>query len=400
MQKSLLDKRGVGVKDILLSLAFFVCLFSGVLRHVIGAGFLNFFAVTIVFCAAFSFLVAGGVRWVRWGDAFLFLMVFLCFFLAFFIRGEVNSRAVFFSAEMLLYLVLAYVLVVNDVDLLFVARAMLYGFWLFFVYKCMTVGYAPNDMNGYLADASRNIVSALAIFFQIFYSVTYYDRYSRLPVVSAFVTVVICVMAFGRSGVLLSLVLFCFSIYFNSARKGAAWVFALLVLAVSVLGYIGAEVYVYLSEKTNFSRGLESARSIMISEYFEGFSFSHVFFGRSFDEMPTIVGLAGNPHNSYILGHHFFGGAYVALLIFILIIVARSILNKERRVYGVLSAVFLARAFFDILAMPGFLDGILFYTLLKASGGGAKVERAPQPFEQNAHHHEIYRIQYRRRDGH
>lgn len=355
------------VRHVVLCFAFFLCLFAGGARYVVGSEFLPSFVALLVISAILCALVYGRARWVSRDDFALIFTVSMCFIYSLFGGAEEGYRATFFSVVMLLSLVVSHSAVRENLDLFVVAKIALYGYWAFLFYSGVSVGLSPADVNGYLADSSRNVVSGLAILFQVFYSATYYERKNKLPLMSGFVTVVVCVIAYGRSGVLLSMLLFFFCLFYNCYRRGFAGILVLGAFGTLLFGYLGASLYEFLLQETNLAEGIESPRMLMLKEYFEGFTLYHVLFGRSFSGMPTILHHSGNPHNSYVMGHHYYGVFYVFLMLHILYVVMKSGFRRRSSVYAVLAGVILVRSYFDVLSLPGFVDVIVFYLVLKAS---------------------------------
>ena len=139
------------------------------------------------------------------------------------------------------------------------------------------------------------------------------------------------------------------------------------ILSMILFGYLGASLYEFLLQETNLNKGIESPRTLMLEEYFDGFNIYHILFGRSFSGMQTISYYSSNPHNSYIMGHHYYGVFYVLLVLYIFYIVLRSGIRRRSRVYAVLTGIILVRSYFDLLSIPGFVDVIVFYLVLKAS---------------------------------
>lgn len=349
---------------LVLNLAFAFPIIFGVARYVSGSSTFSYAYMLALMLGFISAIAVSDIKATvnKWA-LLLFISLSLCMVGALSARGGLSVISVFFSCEMLTAFYISYSIVKKRVSIYFAAKLFLLLFWLFFLYKCVTVGSDPDSVNLFLGGGSRNMVSGIALFLQILYSVTYFQRYGRLPVASAFVTFGLCLLAFGRTGIVLSGALCLLTVRPYWSRFGLTERIVFGILFGSVLVALVHPIFSFLIEDTSFKYGLRSPRFTMLREYFSGFSLEALLMGRSFEEMPTVMRFNANPHNSFLYGHHLMGGAYLMFLSVVVLIVIHCLRVAKKRIYGLLLILLMIRAFFDLIAIPGYFDGIFFYIL-------------------------------------
>lgn len=355
-----------------VNLAVGLLLSAALLRYMTG---LELFSPLYVALAAMMPLIIGfgrycharPISWILLLLLALSVMVSMLNFGAYSFRGLFYALTIFISAWTGLALA-------NDerVDLFPAARVVLLMFFAFFAFKAVTVGYSPEMINLYLANSSRNAVAAIVIFLQLFYCATYFIRHAKFPKVTPVITLLICLLCFGRSGVLfgIMLVLLPWVHYFFQARKLSARfiTFMLFILVILPVAVVQLNIVDRIISETNFEgRGFESPRIAMYEEYVSDMSLPHLILGRPFDGMTTIERYEDNPHNSFILGHHFMGLPFLAWFLLTFFITLSGLLrrNDARWLFAV-CILFMGRTSLDILSLPGLFDIIFFYVFFYA----------------------------------
>ncbi len=233
----------------------------------------------------------------------------------------------------------------------------LVGYYFFFLFAVVKLGFAVDVFNEIFPNQSRNFVSGLAILLQIWYSLNKFKFKDGVTLITPLLTAALCILCFGRSGIAFSLILvvFCYLFHF----KGIAFRF-LFCLAIMLLLFFNLESIIFIvTEQTNFSRGVDSSRTELWLGYLERIDFVSFFSGVSLNDVPAIRQLSGNPHNSFLFGHSNLGFFYILMLS-----VFAIILLSCRSFYVVfLSIVLFSRLFFDTIMAPSVLDYILFFVL-------------------------------------
>ncbi|MFX9188853.1 hypothetical protein ABTN59_19455, partial [Acinetobacter baumannii] len=120
----------------------------------------------------------------------------------------------------------------------------LYAIFLsYFIFKFGGDGAAYNEI---LEGSSRNYLSAISIFLTVNIYVQLLFRGNIILLYPAIINFILCLLLFGRSGIILSFLILLFVVYVRSIR-----IFLLLLFfgLISIYYYLGNIVF-YLDEKT------------------------------------------------------------------------------------------------------------------------------------------------------
>ncbi|QJQ99359.1 hypothetical protein [Halomonas sp. PGE1] len=206
---------------------------------------------------------------------------------------------------------------------------------------------------------NRNSLSAAVVFAQLAYSFSYCRLYRVVPTITPFLSVLICIGLYGRSGILVSVVILVFTLLFQFGRSLKFKIFLGMAIPIMLIVFVSmySDVSTYLADNTNFSRGLDSPRNLKNFEYLSSMNFLHFIVGGDLALSPTIVFYGMNPHNSLVLGHALLGIPYFFMISYVFVV----LLRKRAIVSFIFCSIFILRAFFDTVALPGIYDAIFFY---------------------------------------
>lgn len=350
--------------DLLSIILVMIVLLSPIARHVIG---FNLYAFLLIVMASFVFLLIcsnyfNGYKVIIPTLLFLFMFVFLL------LSNASNTEGLFNTVGTIILFLLSYWLARQDFILVKkISLVSLLVFYVFFVLAMLIYGFSPDNINNYLVNSSRNVVSAIALFLQIMYSASYFRVNYKLPNVTPVITLILAIISFGRTGIALSaaLVLLSAIVYFWE-RKIAYKSFVLFVLFCFVLFSYQYYSYVeyFIFTNTSFKSGLETPRVEMIKDYFFNFDFFDFLLGRDLLSLPIISVYGGNPHNSFVYGHSLYGVFYFISMVWLLFFIFKSFIScKHSIVYIALLLIFLIRISMDKLSLPGVFDYIIFYII-------------------------------------
>ena len=234
-----------------------------------------------------------------------------------------------------------------------------------FVYLSST-GLAGFPLERMIPNSSSNGITSYLIVLQINYSISHYVMYRNTTIITPTITLLICIVGYGRSSILVSLILLLSNLLFRlnlkKMKSSVVFVAGALLLFVGIWSAYGEIITLFIVSNTKFGGTFADAhRSLMIREYISGMSLHELLFGRSYFSMSIDEVYNGNPHNSFIRGHHIFGVFYFVLLIFYLLIILRQ--NDDRSVlwysYTMLALLFL-RAATEPIIFPTMLDYFFF----------------------------------------
>jgi hypothetical protein len=239
-------------------------------------------------------------------------------------------------------------------------------FYSFFVWSIFKYGMTPHDINSFFSDVSRNYVSAMAVFFQMMYSVSFFRLSGRLPFVTPLFTFLIALISYGRAGIAVAIALLALTTCHNFLRRGVI-AKAVLVLMLGTLVFFTFVYWPVLSDflvlNTNFKSSLDGARFKIIEDYFSHFGVFEFFSGVDIFEIESIKRFDGNPHNSFLYGHYLFGFFYLAFLFFLGTVFAFAVCFRFGQVWVYLcfGLLFIVRVFTDKLSLPGVYDYLFYY---------------------------------------
>ncbi len=294
------------------------------------------------------------------------LLLLLGMFLYIGISQPYKLNSLYYSAVSMILILVSYWTMKQDYRLVkTMAFVALLIYYQFFIYSGLVQGFMPADVNSYLGESSRNAVSAIALFLQVLYSAAYYRVHQNLPLFTPIFTLIIAIVAFGRSGIGLSAMLVVFTyllLFLQSNRLSKLLVFTGLIIVFFILVQNLQQISDFLVLYTNFQTGLDSPRYIMNQEYVSKITFESFLIGLDLSTIPIIHSHSDNPHNSVILAHSQFGFLYVLFLMFFALFVGYVVLvYKNTVVYGFLLLLFLTRISIDILALLGVFDFIFYF---------------------------------------
>ena len=244
-------------------------------------------------------------------------------------------------------------------------------FWFaFIVIACGAVlnWEAAEPLGELISGSSTNGLPSYLIVVQTALSIAVFLERSRLPVSSAVATSVVAIVGLGRGSIIIACSIFAFSFFYNiffartSSGKNISRGFLRFIvlsagLGVTVyIGYFGIEDS--WVEGTKFSGGvLDQARGDMLNDYLRKLDLWSLLFGTDYAGTSINRDYGGNPHNSYIRLHSFYGLFGLLLVVFSPFAIFAS--NKhfsDKKVIFVLIVLVLIRASTEPILFPTLLD--------------------------------------------
>ncbi|WP_179187971.1 hypothetical protein [Sphingomonas sp. IBVSS2] len=190
------------------------------------------------------------------------------------------------------------------------------GAVLWFLRKAGLDNFPLEDM---IEGTSSNGITSYIVCLQINYCVANLHARGRAAPLTSAITFFICVVGYGRGSILAGTAIMLISLLF--AFRPLPRIYAIAATAVLALGsaFLIAEnyqiIYNFATNNTKLGTGLyDEPRAAMIEEYWNRLSGLNILFGASFDNTLIDRFFNGNPHNSYIRGHHFLGLFYILLM--------------------------------------------------------------------------------------
>jgi len=187
---------------------------------------------------------------------------------------------------------------------------------------------AAEPLGELIPGSSTNGLPSYLIVLQAGLSISVFLEKKRLPILSALATLVVAVFGLGRGSIVVALLIIFFSIIINifSVKKESGknifsgFYVGLTCLSV-VLGAAGYIGYYGLIDEwiegSKFSAGvLDPHRGEMLKDYLDKLEFWSLLFGTDYSGTSINTNYGGNPHNSYIRLHSYYG-VFPLLLVFL-----------------------------------------------------------------------------------
>jgi hypothetical protein len=224
----------------------------------------------------------------------------------------------------------------------------------------------PDPIAHIIPWASQNGITSNLIVIHISYSIIYYLKKNKLPILLTVILVIICFYGLGRGSIIISVTILLISLFINYLSTEKTFGKNLLIiLAFFVIIYLIYKQYIayeseidLLIERSKFSQNLsDDPRKDMLNEYLKKLNLWSIFFGSSFEGTSILKYYDGNPHNSYIRVHSFYGliGLFSIFLPFGLIFFKKTNL-KSKLIVSLFVIILLIRAFSEPILFPTTLD--------------------------------------------
>lgn len=215
---------------------------------------------------------------------------------------------------------------------------------------------------------SRNYISVLLLFTVLLYYLTCYQQKKELNIIPAIINFVICILAYGRGGILASAFLlaglcFCKIIYVKGDREKIMLILLLLAVAVIFFKYLIDTNKIYLMFNKFYKDGTVDSVRLEIWKSFLKNNFltpETVLWGSGAKE----VWEDGNLHNSFLQLYASFGLIPFVTISGLIIQAFIHGLREDALVWNVLFVTLLIRALTDKLFFQGYCEVFLYYFVM------------------------------------
>ena len=185
---------------------------------------------------------------------------------------------------------------------------------------------SPEPLGEIIPGSSTNGLPSYLIVLQIALAISVFLEKARLPVLSAVATFIVAVFGLGRGSIAVSALVILFSCFVNifwgwriGRKKGfGGWLVLLLCIVVGVGSYlwqVGAIDTLLVGTKWAWGV-LDPPRERMLVDYLGKLDWWSIWVGADYSGTSIVTLYGGNPHNSYIRLHSYYG--LVGLLIIVL----------------------------------------------------------------------------------
>ncbi len=243
-------------------------------------------------------------------------------------------------------------------------------YWLFCIATFIGIFInrdSPEPLEGLIPGTSTNGIPSYLIVVQVAYSLIFFLKYERLPILSSITTFVVAVFGLGRGSMVVGALILLFSIFMNAilSKNNRRFIifFGSIASLLSILYfYINSEEILSMTEEllsgSKFAGGvLDEHRGLMIKDYINKIDIWSFIFGTDYADTSIEKYYGGNPHNSYIRAHSFYGlGALICIVIPIILVLGSSRFNLDKIIAIILILFALLRATTEPIFFPSVLD--------------------------------------------
>lgn len=238
----------------------------------------------------------------------------------------------------------------------------------------------PNE----IFNISRNFISVVLLWGVSFHIISSYKNDKKPSIIIIILSLIVSIWATGRGGIIVFSVLLVFFPFVIETSK--FYKFLIIVLVVALATYAFNNFYDLLFD---FGLGrfegmeLESDRSSINGDYINNIlmSFYDFTFGANLMEIPSIIEVDGNPHNSFIRLHVYYGIFGVVLIMSLLSYTVYRLFVTKKYLYLLLLIVLLLRSYVDSTAFHGPFDPFIYFFIFSCIKDINIVHKCPNNFQ-------------------
>lgn len=226
-------------------------------------------------------------------------------------------------------------------------------------------GIRGRPLEAMIPGSSSNVITSNLVALQINYAIAKFLLQRRSTIMTGIVTLVICFVGYGRGSILAALAvlatLILFQLHSLKQRRGILYVGGVVLLcgAIAVVAWQD-NIVESLVNKTKLASGFSSPRVLMIQDYLDRMDGVGALVGSTYEGTIIDKRYNGNPHNSFIYAHHFFGLPYLLIVLILpLLLIARQRGLRTKAFIAAMTTILYFRAFTQPILFPTPFD--LFY---------------------------------------
>jgi hypothetical protein len=235
-------------------------------------------------------------------------------------------------------------------------------------------GLEDFPLENLLPDSSSNVVTSYLIVLQANACAVMYLLRRQTCLVSAALTLGICIVGYGRSSIIVAamLLLICTLLSAGGRTRIGSAVGAILIAVCGLLVYLSYQdtINTFIEVNTKIGSGLsDEPRKEIIADYLQKLDGAvPLLFGADYRGTSIEALYFGNPHNSYIRAHNIFGLPYLlCMLAWPLLLDRRHLTGLSRFFVYLMLLLILVRSSTEPLLFPTLFD-LYYFALCFALG--------------------------------
>lgn len=242
-----------------------------------------------------------------------------------------------------------------------VFKYMMYAMIVFFTYHMFND--IPADQ---IFNVSRNFVSVLLLIGVSYHFISCFQNDKMPSIIITIISLVISIWATGRGGIIAFSLLLIFLPFIVNVKTRYKVLLIAIVISLSLFVFYNFYDFLFEYGLGRFEeKGLEGARTTMNFDYFNN-SIGSIFnflFGSFLLDIPSIAEVDGNPHNSFIRLHVFYGFLGVLLFLILFVYAMLFYIRKHNYLFVLLLFVIVLRSYLDSTSFHGPFDPVIYFLL-------------------------------------
>lgn len=231
-----------------------------------------------------------------------------------------DATALAHYAVVLVSLGVAYVITRDPEMYLSASRWSLIAVQLTIIIYLYFVGLDNFPLENMLPDSSSNGVTSYLILLQVNYSIVNFVLRRKTGIATAFITLGICVIGYGRGSILAAVGIVFLCVVFSLPQKSLPFkiVYLLSIFGVGIGATLafGEDIIGFIDSNTKLGSGLfDMARAQMTMDYVRQIDGVSFLIGADYEGTSIAQEYNNNPHSAYIRAHHIFGFFYLLLML-------------------------------------------------------------------------------------
>lgn len=235
-------------------------------------------------------------------------------------------------------------------------------------------GLSDFPLENLIPDSSSNGITSYLIVLQATYSALKFLRHRQASVITASLTLFICIIGYGRGSILASAAIVAVNLLsygswqpnLRGLRSIALGLGAVFLVSI----YFTDNIVDFIEANTKIGSGLiDEPRQRILTDYMNKIDWTTAVIGADYEGTSIESDFNGNPHNSFVRAHHIFGALYLlSLAAFPLALLRRRLPSPVKAFAGSMLLIMLFRSATEPVLFPTIFDFYFFAFFFALSG--------------------------------
>ncbi|MGK5033750.1 hypothetical protein [Janthinobacterium sp. LB3P118] len=238
----------------------------------------------------------------------------------------------------------------------------------------LVTGLSDFPLENLIPDSSSNGITSYLIVLQATYSALKFLRHRQASLITASLTLFICIIGYGRGSILASAAIVAINLLsygswqpnLRGLRSIALGLGAVFLVSI----YFADNIVDFIEANTKIGSGLiDEPRQRILTDYMNKIDWASALTGADYEGTSIESDFNGNPHNSFVRAHHIFGALYLlSLAAFPLALLRRRLPLPVKAFAGSMLLIMLFRSATEPVLFPTIFDFYFFAFFFALSG--------------------------------